>query len=237
MTIMKNRYLLTALVLGISSSAHGATINVGDQLLLNGGFENPTPASNGDTNPDDWTVIETVSPSNPGRQIRTRSSNPTPRGGSSSAVQFNAGNSDPLGQMWQAVEVNAGYEFQFEVYTRLTNLNQAATYNYLVELRDGSGITGTVLASYDTATDFTGNFNNTAWQGFTLDVTATSSFLTVHITDQSTSADNNAGLAGHQDGNDFTLDDASLTAIAVPEPSSVALLGLGGLALILRRRK
>ncbi|MGJ8657925.1 MAG: PEP-CTERM sorting domain-containing protein [Akkermansiaceae bacterium] len=34
-----------------------------------------------------------------------------------------------------------------------------------------------------------------------------------------------------------TLDNINLTAAAVPEPSSTALLGLGGLALILRRRK
>ena len=36
---------------------------------------------------------------------------------------------------------------------------------------------------------------------------------------------------------DNTLDDAAVAALAVPEPSSAALLGLGGLALILRRRK
>ncbi|MFC5050455.1 PEP-CTERM sorting domain-containing protein [Rubritalea spongiae] len=34
-----------------------------------------------------------------------------------------------------------------------------------------------------------------------------------------------------------TLSALTLTAVAVPEPSSTALLGLGGLALILRRRK
>jgi len=34
-----------------------------------------------------------------------------------------------------------------------------------------------------------------------------------------------------------TYDNISLTAVAVPEPSTTALLGLGGLALILRRRK
>jgi len=36
---------------------------------------------------------------------------------------------------------------------------------------------------------------------------------------------------------DNTLDDAAVAALAVPEPSSAALIGLGGLALILRRRK
>lgn len=37
--------------------------------------------------------------------------------------------------------------------------------------------------------------------------------------------------------NQGLLDDVSITQTAVPEPSSAALLGLGGLALILRRRK
>ncbi|HAC81435.1 MAG TPA: hypothetical protein DCG06_14140 [Deltaproteobacteria bacterium] len=36
---------------------------------------------------------------------------------------------------------------------------------------------------------------------------------------------------------DNTLNDAAVAALAVPEPSTTALLGLGGLALILRRRK
>lgn len=39
----------------------------------------------------------------------------------------------------------------------------------------------------------------------------------------------------NRNGGQFLMDDVTVTA--VPEPSSVALLGLGGLALILRRRK
>ena len=38
-------------------------------------------------------------------------------------------------------------------------------------------------------------------------------------------------------GSGTAIDDVSLEVNAVPEPSSAALLGLGGLALILRRRK
>ena len=38
-------------------------------------------------------------------------------------------------------------------------------------------------------------------------------------------------------GSGVAIDNVSLEVIAVPEPSSAALLGLGGLALILRRRK
>jgi hypothetical protein len=35
----------------------------------------------------------------------------------------------------------------------------------------------------------------------------------------------------------FVIDNVSVTAVGVPEPTTTALLGLGGLALILRRRK
>ncbi len=38
-------------------------------------------------------------------------------------------------------------------------------------------------------------------------------------------------------GNDQAIDDISFTQQAIPEPSSVALLGLGGLGVLLRRRR
>jgi hypothetical protein len=38
-------------------------------------------------------------------------------------------------------------------------------------------------------------------------------------------------------GNDFTLDDISITTIAAPEPATLALAGLSGLSLLLFRRQ
>ena len=38
-------------------------------------------------------------------------------------------------------------------------------------------------------------------------------------------------------GGDFATDLLIVDAVSVPEPSSTALLGLGGLALLFRRRK
>jgi len=239
---IKTRSLTSAMTLAIGATAQGITLSINDQLLVNGGFDTPVSGSaisaNGDDDPASWTTIETASAINAGRQVRLRGSNPTPRNGAG-AVQFNAGNSDPLGQIHQTVQVNIGTELQFGVFTQLTNASQASTYNYLVEIREGTGIGGNVIASYDTASDFSGDFNNTAWQGWTLDFTSTSEFVTVHITDQSTSVDNQLDNPGPQDGNDFALDDATLivTGGVIPEPSTTALLGLGGLALILRRRK
>lgn len=45
------------------------------------------------------------------------------------------------------------------------------------------------------------------------------------------------GLDGNRSGNNLGLDSITLNGTAVPEPSSSALLGLGGLALLLHRRK
>ena len=48
---------------------------------------------------------------------------------------------------------------------------------------------------------------------------------------------NNSRTAGQTNSNDGYVDLVSFSTTQVPEPSSAALLGLGGLALILRRRK
>ena len=48
---------------------------------------------------------------------------------------------------------------------------------------------------------------------------------------------NNSRTAPTTNSNDGYVDLVSFSTTAVPEPSSAALLGLGGLALILRRRK
>jgi len=185
----------------LSGSAHG-------QLLVNGGFETPEPAANGDTDPDGWNVIETDSISNPGRQVRTRATNPIPLTGGA-AVQFGAGNSDPVGQIWQAVTVESGETYEFEIFSRTVFAGQAAEIDFLIELRDGVGIDGTVLASFSSADDFDGELTDLEWQSFTLQATATSNDLTVHITDISTTLDNNDN-PGHNDGNDLIFDDASL---------------------------
>lgn len=189
-----------------------APIGRGPNLLVNGGFENPTPDSNGDTDPADWNVIETMSAANPGRQVRTRASSPAPLEGGAS-VQLNAGNSDPLGQIWQSVEVVAGTEYEFQVFARVfRNGFQQDTYDVLIELRDGEGVSGTVLGSFNSANDFEGDLPGDDWVLLTVSAVATSDTLTVHISDVSTSVDNNLTSVGHNDGNDLALDDASLTA-------------------------
>jgi hypothetical protein len=55
---------------------------------------------------------------------------------------------------------------------------------------------------------------------------ASASTATIQIFDLTTA---------HQ-GNDFALDDLSFSALAVPEPATAALVGLGAVALVRRRR-
>ena len=61
---------------------------------------------------------------------------------------------------------------------------------------------------------------------------------TVPVTANSVTVNFIAGTAhAAGGGNDWYADDVTLDITTVPEPSSTALLGLGGLALVLRRRK
>ena len=69
---------------------------------------------------------------------------------------------------------------------------------------------------------------NNEYTSHSFNFTATGASTTLTFTD-----DLQAGGAS----SDLMLDGVSVTALPIPEPSSTALLGLGGLALILRRRK
>ena len=95
----------------------------------------------------------------------------------------------------------------------------------VVELANGKSITGSSDANTPS-----GTWNDKNWSLYEAGgsvATGTQSFVINYrsVTD----------AAGTQGGNDAYADNVSFTV--VPEPSSVALLGLGGLALFLRRRR
>ncbi|MEJ6700837.1 MAG: PEP-CTERM sorting domain-containing protein, partial [Akkermansiaceae bacterium] len=79
-------------------------------------------------------------------------------------------------------------------------------------------------------TDFDGNGDSTevtnSFANFSNTIAGTGSSLAIRVEFSLNSGDE-----------DFAIDDLVVEGTVVPEPSSSALLGLGGLALILRRRK
>lgn len=70
-------------------------------------------------------------------------------------------------------------------------------------------------------------FSGTTYTDYHREFTATNAGATLRFEENSTNSSSR----------DPFLDAVSVSVTAVPEPSSVALLGLGGLTLILRRRK
>ena len=153
----------------------------------------------------------------------------TPRTGNNKGIRFRfrAQDNDAIGTLdWNhdapRLVLNAGAADEDSV-------NQTGTERF-----DSSGSGQTVWDPTSTKVhDVSILFSGTTITATFGSQTLTSSFTDLTSTDVGRLQVFTTGTAGGAKG--VWLDDVSLTA--VPEPSSTALLGLGGLALIMRRRK
>jgi hypothetical protein len=105
------------------------------------------------------------------------------------------------------------------LWSYFSEANGNSTSSFEVSFSDTSGVfAGTAYTFAPT------NVANSIQQDFSLGETATGQYVQLRLLDN---------FSGDRVG----LSELQFNAVAVPEPSSTALLGLGGLALILRRRK
>ena len=205
---MKSTLLTSALIFGSAIVLQAATVSI-----ANADFESSTGDLPGDggwnnNNPSDWIVTGSV-----GMQDGDSTEGVTNylifiQGADSSVAQ------DISADAVIGGSVTVGDKFDLSALAR--NTNASPTFDF--DIQDASGnslIGGAVISS-------TLNIGSlaTATASGTIDTASTEVFLFIRA-----------------NGAQFLLDDVSLDYTVVPEPSSAALLGLGGLALILRRRK
>lgn len=149
----------------------------------------------------------------------------TPLDGTAGAFVVSTSDSDGA-SAYQAVTLSAGQTYKFTVALGTNDLFPKSDAKFGVVIYD-SNFSTNVAGTFGELTAGGGTFSD-----YSVEYTAAST-ATYHIGVRSlghvpgTGADNNESAV--------FIDNASLDS--VPEPSSTALLGLGGLALILRRRK
>lgn len=207
----KNRQPATKLSLLSLGAVAALSLNAQAAVIANGGFDDytGTPA-NGD-------LISSLTPadwsvtgtSDDQVQLKTTGGGMSPQDGG-----YYLGIFTPSNGVAQTFDTVNGQEYEVTFY-----LGRQGTDTPTVDLNvDGSA------SLHDSSILI--NSTQDTWAQHTISFTADSLSTTLSFVENASSASGTS---------DVFVDTVSITA--VPEPSSAALLGLGGLALILRRRK
>lgn len=208
---------------GDNVSASGFNLNVKKGLTISGSSAVTIGTSN-------WTKIENATLTVDGGTYNRTGGSPLQIGGGSSEnagilVATNGASIGTTGMMivndFSTVTIDGGSSF---VFTNTTAGSYSGTLAYAIE---GAGVI-----------NFTGGGTMMGAAGYKFGTVATSmTWEALYGLGKLTFGGSNAGLFANNFTTSGTVGTTGYTLTAIPEPSSAALLGLGGLALVLRRRK
>lgn len=219
-----------------------AAVSFGQNLITNGSFEAEAPVVVTQTfgilgiapSPTGWTFNPSSaytftyaqSDSNSSRPTDPATLSPVDASDGSWYISYGANNSQSNG--FPASQ--ADYDSLTQSVTTAANTTYSLTYS-LYEMGPGDGYV-------------TGDFFNVTWDGQIINgtsvvdnMTSSAGWMTVNATVQGDGGTHTIAFNGFNEGNYVNLDNVSLTAQAVPEPSAFAALGLGLAGLFFKRRK
>jgi hypothetical protein len=206
---MKSRLALAAAALALSLSAQAAPVN----LLVNGGFE-ATPVANGSwvnvPSIPGWAVVE-----GPGTGFEVRNGAEGLAHGGNNFIELDTNGNTTIEQLLNDLTPGASYVLDFWYSPRI---GQSSSTNGIRVLWDGAIVNGNITGNGGNAND---------WTEYSFTLVAQSGVNSLRFSAQ-----------GKSDSLGGNLDDVSLSAKPLPEPASLALVGLAvGAAGLARRRQ